>query len=64
MPRLLRPVVAVASVTLVSAVGWGQTHDVPLAPEELSCSFCHTCEEPTQKHPCLRACPRASYRVA
>ena len=37
-----------------------QQPKAPLAVEELPCSFCHTCDKPTRRHPCLRVCPRTS----
>ncbi len=40
------------------AVVWGQTPIPPSPIEEVACSYCHLCEKPTAKNPCLGACPR------
>ena len=37
-----------------------QQSSAPVMPQELPCTFCHTCEKPTRANPCLRACPRMS----
>ncbi len=46
---------------LASAVH-GQEKGAPMTMDELPCTFCHVCPDPTQRYPCLRACPRTSAR--
>lgn len=60
MPRLLVVMTAIFLAGVFSPVGQAQTGEAHLTIEELSCDFCHTCDSPTVKHPCLRVCPRKS----
>ena len=60
MPRLLVVMTAIFLAGVFSPVGQAQTRETHLTIEELSCDFCHTCDSPTVKHPCLRVCPRKS----
>ena len=45
---------------LFCAAGQAQSPGAPRMIEKLPCSFCHTCDNPTVRSPCLgrRACPR------
>lgn len=45
---------------IVAAGARAQDPSAPLALEELPCTFCHICENPTPRYLCLRACPRTS----
>ncbi|MFH0980949.1 MAG: cytochrome c3 family protein [Planctomycetota bacterium] len=60
MPRPLTTMIALllggAWATRVEA----QHPGGPVAIEDLSCDFCHTCEKPTRERSCLRVCPRTS----
>ena len=63
MPRSLAMMVAVSVVGIFAAVVPAQDRSVPLTMQELPCTFCHTCDKPTSKYPCLRGCPRTSPRA-
>jgi hypothetical protein len=60
MPRILVATISLLFAGVFPAVGRAQHQDVPLAIEELHCNFCHTCDKPTKRLPCLRGCPRTS----
>jgi len=60
MPRILLPAVAWLFVGIFCAVGRGQSREVHAAIDKLPCNSCHICDKPTEKYPCLRACPRTS----
>ena len=60
MPRSLTTMIALLSVGAFSTVGRAQNQGAPLTIEELPCSFCHSCDKPTARYPCLRGCPRTS----
>jgi len=51
---------AVQLVAVLCVVGQTQDPGAPLVVERLPCNFCHTCDNPTVRYPCLRlrACPR------
>jgi hypothetical protein len=57
---MLIPANALLPVAIFCAVGQAQSPGTPLMIKELPCSFCHTCDNPTLRYPCLRlrGCPR------
>lgn len=60
---MLRSVATTITLLLGGTLATGvraQEPEVPLAVEELPCSFCHTCDQPLADTPCLQACPRTS----
>ena len=44
----------------ITMVVYAQRRSAPVTLQDLPCTFCHTCEKPTPKNPCLRAYPRTS----
>jgi len=55
-------------ITLMTLLaGWplalsvrGQEGGAPITIDQLPCTFCHMCADPSQRYPCLRTCPRTS----
>ncbi|RJO66317.1 MAG: hypothetical protein C4523_12855 [Myxococcales bacterium] len=60
MPRLLKMVLSILLAVCLSRAARAQDSRLSLAYEELPCSFCHICENPTPRYVCLRRCPRTS----
>ena len=60
MPRSLTMMTALLLSGTLTAVAQTQGPSATVTMEDLACDFCHTCEKPTSKYPCLRVCPRTS----
>ncbi len=60
MPRLFIAMLTILLGAAVAESARGQDKKMPLAMEELPCTFCHLCENPTPRYLCLRRCPRTS----
>lgn len=58
MPRSATAAAGLLMGQIVTVAAYAQHAGVPALPQELPCSFCHTCEKPTRSDPCLRTCPR------
>ena len=60
MPRLLTTLLCLSQIAMFAAIVRAEDPKLPLAYEDLPCSFCHVCENPTPRYLCLRGCPRTS----
>jgi hypothetical protein len=60
MPRLPSMTISLLLGGALAAAVRAQDARAPITLQELPCTFCHTCDNPTAGAPCLRACPRTS----